>query len=353
MLRGAIIGFGKIAQTGHWPALSSDSLRSEIEITAVVEPDVAYQTKAREMIAGVRVYDNLESLRRHERPDFVDICTPPFLHAATIISCAQSGMHILCEKPFGTSVADISPAAAVLRSRPELVFMPCHQYRYSPVWRPFKEFIDSSHNNTQHLAQFNVYRTQADPGYLTSNPHWRTDRRLSGGGILADTGVHYLYMTLWLLGKPKSVYASTRRLSHGQLAVEDTAVVIIEAERGLAEITLTWGGDRRANSARLVSREGSLAYDGTRLERFTDKGGEILPVPDASDKTQYVRLYVSLFEEFIARIESRRSSSDWIDEAYDSIMLLDACYRSAESHAAVMLDAAEYVTGSRPTALHG
>ncbi len=353
MLKGAIIGFGKIAQTGHWPAFSSDPLRSNAEITAVVEPDVAYQNKAREMITDVCVYDSLDSFLRHERLDFVDICTPPFLHAATIINCAQAGMHVLCEKPFGTSVTNVAPAAAVLRSTPEIVFMPCHQYRYSPVWRSFREFIDASSKDTQHLVQINVYRTQAEPGYLTSNPHWRTDQRFSGGGILADTGVHYLYMALWLLGEPKSVYASTRRLSHEHLAVEDTAVVIIEAERGLAEITLTWGGDRRANSARLVCREGSLTYDGTRLERFSEKGSEVLPVPDASDKSQYVRLYVSLFEEFLARIEGHQSTSDWVDEAYDSIVLLDACYRSAESHAAVMLDSAQDVPGLRTSALRG
>jgi predicted dehydrogenase len=340
MLCGAIIGFGKIAQTAHLPAYADAKVSSRAQIIAVAEPYPAYRDKAVELIPGVRTYESMEKLLADEKLDFIDICTPPDLHLSALRAGVSAGLHLVCEKPFAPTSAEAADAASLLTAKPQLVFMPCHQYRYSPVWTPFREMATGVPAQSKIVLQFNVYRTQADPGYLATNPNWRTDHKVSGGGILADTGVHYIYLSSWILGTPLSVSAITQNIRHHDLAVEDTVLAVITCERGISQITLTWGADRRANSARLVCADGSLIYDGSRLERWNQHGSEVLPVPDASDKTQYARLYISLFDEFIDRVERRENSRNWICEAKQSIDLLDACYRSARTGQTVTLDGA-------------
>jgi predicted dehydrogenase len=338
VLEGAIIGFGKIAQTGHLPAYQSPEIGSRARIVAVAEPNPALQQRAAASISGIRVYASAEGLLCNERLDFADICTPPSVHLEGISALAEAGVHILCEKPLAATLANASAAAEILNSRSDLVFMPCHQYRYSPVWTPFRQFADERGRDSNCLAQFNVYRTQADPAFLAENPNWRTDPAISGGGILADTGVHYLYLTTWILGRPKSVTATVSTLRHHQESVEDTAIAVIECDRGIGEISLTWAADRRANSARIVSHRGSLVYDGRSLVRFNQDECETIPVPDASDKSQYVRLYVSLLDEFLSRIDSHESSSESLEEAHLSMALLQACYQSSASRRTVRFD---------------
>ncbi len=337
ILRGAIIGLGKIAQTGHLPAYGDSRITERAEIVAAVDPSIDARDAGRRLFPNLRIYETVDQLFAKEKVDFIDITTPPHLHAALIAEGIARGVHVLCEKPFAHNLEDAGRTVELLKKH-SLVFMPCHQYHLSPIWSAFKHFIEKSDSRAGWFLQFNIYRTQADPGSTHWNSLWRTDQSISGGGILADTGVHYLYLTLWLMGFPGSIVAKTSRLQLGEGAVEDTAIVVAEFDNGLTEINLTWGADQRANSARLVTRQGSVVYDGTTLAQFRNGTKELLQVPDASDKTQYIGLYVSLFDEFLRRVETGQPSAAWIDEAFQSVQLLQACYESARTSQTIILN---------------
>lgn len=45
-------------------------------------------------------YDSVAAMLRDERPDVVDICSPPNLHAIHCDWALEAGAHVLCEKPF-------------------------------------------------------------------------------------------------------------------------------------------------------------------------------------------------------------------------------------------------------------
>ncbi len=337
MLKGALIGAGKIAQTGHLPAFADAGIRGRAALVAAVEPAAANRAALQRLLPEVRCYDTLEALLAAERLDFVDICTPPCCHAAQIEAAAGHGLGVLCEKPFCPTLAE----ASALHQR--LVescgfFVPCHQYRHSLLWREFKAELAASDGSSGALAQFNVLRMQADQGFDPSNPGWRTDAGTAGGGILADTGVHYIYLCLWMLGQPRTVSARTTRIRHTQLAVEDTAVVTLECERGTAVVTLTWAAATRHNSASLTTGAGTLLYDGTALARHRAGAVETLSVPAAADKAHYVGCYVALFDEFLGQLERREPGRAGLDEALQTVAVLDACYRSAATGQTVRLD---------------
>ncbi|MGA7836566.1 MAG: Gfo/Idh/MocA family oxidoreductase [Ignavibacteriaceae bacterium] len=338
MLKGAIVGFGKIAQNSHVKAFFNDALKGKAELVAVVEPLDENREKGIKDYPKLNFYSNTEELFANEKIDFIDITAPPKFHATLIKEGIKNNVHILCEKPFTLNLEEAKETYKLLKES-NLVFMPCHQYRYSPTWQNFKTFLNENDPRSKSLLQFNVFRMQADQGGTAFQPAWRTDKSLSGGGILADSGIHYLYLVNWLCGKPLKVTAKTINLNHPEYTVEDTAVVNLEFEKAFVEITLTWGADRRVNTARAVSNNASLSYDGSKqLMKYYNGKEESIAVPDASDKSHYFSLYIALIKEFVNKIENKESSEDFRKEALISIQLLQKCYESARTNKTIELD---------------
>ncbi|OPZ28035.1 MAG: putative oxidoreductase YcjS [Lentisphaerae bacterium ADurb.BinA184] len=62
-----------------------------------------------------RAYTDVPAMLAAELPAFVDVCSPPALHAAHVTAALEAGAHVLCEKPFvyeeGRAHADLLAAA--------------------------------------------------------------------------------------------------------------------------------------------------------------------------------------------------------------------------------------------------
>jgi predicted dehydrogenase len=321
---------GKIAQTGHMPASLDPSLRGMLDIRAFIESDPENKAIALERYPELRGYDSLESCLAAEQIDFVDICTPPHTHAKLVRELLKHDIHILCEKPFAVEESQAYDLARDITQHKNIVFMGCHQYRFSPLWKEFHSFREMMQPGEPFSLQFDIIRTEADPGLRARNGVWRTDKKISGGGILADTGVHYLYLCLWILGKPLRVSARTQTLLYTESSVEDTASVLLEYPNGTAQINLTWAADARANNARFLTRTRSILYDGTMLVEHSNAGVKTRLAPNVSDKKTYVGMYAALFREFSVQAASGRQRSEWIEEAYQSVQMLSTCYASAK-----------------------
>ena len=95
-LRGAIIGFGNIAELGHYPSYANSA---EAEIVAVMDPSPSRREAAQALKLGLRAYETVDALFRAEKLDFVDICTPPSSHTELALKALEQHCHVLCEKP--------------------------------------------------------------------------------------------------------------------------------------------------------------------------------------------------------------------------------------------------------------
>jgi predicted dehydrogenase len=333
-LRGALIGLGNIALKGHAPAYRRPGAGDALGLVAACDTSPSGPSICAAELPGVKYYPDVAEMLRAEGPDFVDICTPPHTHAEYIRLGASAGAHILCEKPLADGFAAIGGIEAALAGRP-VVFVPCHQYRYSPLWSTVGSVIAGGRIGRVTLAQFNVYRTQADTGTQAGNAAWRTDRSQSGGGILADTGAHYFYLVQHFFGLPRSVQATLRTLKHASYGVEDTALVSLEYEGAAVQLSLTWAADSRANSMVVTGTEGSLRYDGSQLLLTRAGSTESLPMPDVSDKNQYIGWYASLLGEFAGRIRAKNYGDDLLRESVNVMKLLDLSYRSGADRRAI------------------
>lgn len=337
MLNGALIGFGKIAQSSHLAAYENPKIRENIKLTSVVEPNDINREESKKQYPRLKFYKSFEDLLEENQIDFVDITTPPKFHKAVIEQGIKNNLNIISEKPFTLNLKEAEEIRDKLASY-DKVFIPCHQYKHLQLWKEFKKVIDEVDPKEKFFLQFNVFRQHADPGLEVFNNPWRINKEVSGGGILADTGVHYLYLSIWFLGKPLNVTSNNFNLAHPEYGVEDTSTVVIEFERGISQITLTWGSNSRHNSASLISQNYSLSYSGgTELIKHSNQNEQKIIIPDPSDKVNYTSLYVSMFGEFIDKINANSSSDEAINEAYESIKLLEACYLSADEKRTIEL----------------
>src|SRR3990172_6516261 len=265
VLRGAIIGVGNIALKGHLPAyLQDEMLKKEMVLVAVADLSPANLAKAKEFLPAARTYTSTSDLFTSEGLDFVDICSPPHSRGEIIKEALDHSCHIVCEKPLATSASEGKRIAERIRNK-NVVFVPCHQYRYSTVWRSVKEIIDNDELGKVFMAQFNVFRMKADSGTPEWQSNWRVDPKTSGGGIVVDTGSHYLYLLSYLFGKPQRITARTATLRHHDYPVEDTALIIAEYNHLVAQINLTWAADRRDNRNSIIGVKGSLFTGGDRI----------------------------------------------------------------------------------------
>lgn len=334
MIKGVIIGLGKIAQTGHIPAYLNRRVKSRIKIIGGVDISKSNREAFLKLIPRARIFSSAGEMFKKQKVDFVDICVPPHLHPGFIKSALENKAAIICEKPFTTETKEARPLRKkIIDTR--TIYFPCHQYKYSPIWMNFKNFANRI--NCGIFLQFNIFRNTADKGFDSKNPGWRTNKKFSGGGILSDTGTHYLYLTSWILGSVKEVSVSNFSLRKKPYSVEDTSFVILNCEKGVAQINLTWAADRRANSAFITDGKNSLTYDGNRM--FGILGGKIseISVPDASDKRTYVRFYEDLFLDFEKAYKAKTFDKSKIEESYNSVRILEKCYKSAGSKKPVRL----------------
>ena len=327
MLQGAIIGLGNIATRGHVPAYRHAQVHDTLKIVAVMDVVEQNKEKTNELLPGVPFYSDVQSLLKSEKLDFVDICTPPHTHAEYITAFAERGIHVLCEKPLAEKYESVTSIVETVK-KTKIVFVPCHQYKYSPLWSTIHDVMKSGKLGAVTLAQFNVYRMQADTGTAGWNPAWRTSKSTSGGGILVDTGAHYFYLAQYFFGVPLRISAILRNLKHKEYGVEDTAVVTLEYPQTLMQITLTWAASHRANSVYIAGTEGSLMYDGARLLLTDSTGTHDIPMPDVSDKNQYITWYATLFNEFATRVACKNASTDLLDEAVMVMRMLEMSYQS-------------------------
>src|ERR1700704_1283340 len=107
-LKGALVGFGFIAEKGHVPAYLAPESDAAFEIVAVADVCAARRDKARQVLPKARIYPDTKTLLASEAKhlDFVDVATPPCDHAAIAHAAFEHGLHVFCEKPIATSAAD-------------------------------------------------------------------------------------------------------------------------------------------------------------------------------------------------------------------------------------------------------
>ena len=179
MMKFAIAGAGFIANI-HARAIRN---QEDAELSAVVEK---YPDKASTFCKKYglqRQHATVEELLRTGGVDALVIGTPNALHAPQAIAALKAGVAVLVEKPMAINASEaqkIMDAGA----KSGAVLMVGHCWRFDEEVRWLKK-------QAKKLGQ--IIRTRGYGMHVKWGPSgWFTQKRLAGGGALADMGIHAL-----------------------------------------------------------------------------------------------------------------------------------------------------------------
>jgi predicted dehydrogenase len=170
------------------------------------------------------------------------------------------------------------------------------------------------------------------PGASSHPRTWIGDLAVSGGGPIADVGVHCVDALRFVL-QDEVVRVSARGISDSQSReVEAAAALILEFSRGtLATVSVSFRAEYRT-PFELVGETGTLrADDALNVERPIQlelrRGGAVVEAETVSNHSAYTRQV----EAFADAVEGKSEFPVPGDEGWRNQEILDAAYRSIKS----------------------
>jgi D-apiose dehydrogenase len=241
--RGVAVGTGYFSQY-HFDAWR----RTEgVDIAAVASHDTVQARATAERYGIARVYDDVAEMLDREKPDFVDIITPPATHLTLMRLAVQRGISVLCQKPLAPTMAEAREIVE-MAARGRVRLMVHDNFRFQPWHREAKKLLDSGViGKLQSLS----CRTRLGDGwgadaYLARQPYFRDMQQF----LIFETGVHFIDVYRYLGGEISGVFAKLRRLNP-VIKGEDCGVVLFDFAGGAVGL---WDADRYHDGAAVNPR---------------------------------------------------------------------------------------------------
>jgi UDP-N-acetyl-2-amino-2-deoxyglucuronate dehydrogenase len=259
-VRVALVGCGRISRN-HVEAIDRvDGL----ELVAVADSDAA-RAEAIATERGIPAFGSLEAMLAGVPSDLVSICTPSGLHPAHGIVAAQTGRHVLTEKPMAISLAAADELVQACDAAGVQLFV-VKQNRLNPPIQLLRRAIDKGRFGRIYSANVTVRWTRPQE-YYDAEP-WRGTWEFDGGAIMNQAS-HYVDLMQWLVGPVESVLAKTATQAR-RIEAEDSGVAILKFRSGalgVIEVTVLTYPRNLEGSITILGERGSVKVGGTAVNR--------------------------------------------------------------------------------------
>lgn len=217
----AVVGLGNAGHTLHLPALEGIS-----EATVVGACDLSAEMRERARTSwDVPVFEDFDAMLERASPDVVIVATPPDTHLDYGLRSLEAGAHLICEKPFVSSVEEADRLIAAAETAGRRIALN-HEFREMPIFRAVRDAVASG--DTGRLAFVQVWQLMDLPPW--KEPGWR-GRMLQR--TLYEAGVHLVDYLMALFGeKPRAVQAWTSTCGVREGETDAVALVTLEFSEG-------------------------------------------------------------------------------------------------------------------------
>ena len=283
-IRIGIVGYGKIAEDQHVPAIAGNPAFTLAAIASRhAHPDL-----------GVPTFHDPDEMLRSVELDAVAICTPPGPRHAITQLCLSSGLHVLMEKPPCLTLGEVADLAARAKAVNRTLFATWHSR--------FNDTVEAAAKIThaEGVATMDIQWLE-DVDTWHPGQDWIWER---GGFGVFDPGINALSIATLLCPNPLLVRKSDLRME--KQGHQPEGVVL----------KLATGGVEEGVGARFEWR-----YRGT--EQWTidlttkagtkialSKGGAVLRVNDGPERQALRGEYPGLYARFAELIAAGESDVD-------------------------------------------
>jgi predicted dehydrogenase len=357
-LRAGVIGLGWAGQQ-HMAAYAD---APDVELVAIAGKELD-QLKALGEEYGIaedRRYVDWQPLVERAGLDVVSVATPTTLHAPVAVAALAAGLHVLSEKPLAEN-ADVARLMVEAAERHDRVLDVTFNHRQRGEVQVLKGVIDDGLLGKIYYAKAGWLRRAGIPVIGS----WFTRRATSGGGALADIGVHMLDMVLYLLGEPTVVTATAQTYAEfgprGRGSSVDVAMHKTGVEPGAFDVEDLSTAFLRLSGGATLLLESSwaqwIARDRSYVTVFGSDGGASITWGAPNDPERAIQIWTEVggipavlqpdlppdgkhracVSNFLERVRAGDFRNYRGREALSRAVVIDACYASAEKGTEVVL----------------
>ncbi len=315
-----------------------------------------------------RVYDDFKEMaireaRRKDGIEAVSIVTPNHVHYAAAREFLKRGIHVICDKPLTSTLADARKLAKAVESANAL-FVLTHNYTGYPMVRQAREMVAKGD-----IGKVRVVQVEYPQDWLTveqdfKQAEWRTDPERSGaGGSTGDIGTHAHNLARFVTGlEVESLAADLDAFVPGR-RVDDNGHVMLRfrgGAKGMLWCSQVAPGNENALRIRVYGETGGLEWAqedpnylwhtpfGEPKRLITrngagagDAAGRVSRIPSGHPEG-YLEGFATIYREAADAIEAYRDGTKadasvlypTIQDGLRGVEFVDACVRSSRQNAA-------------------
>jgi predicted dehydrogenase len=215
-----------------------------------------------------RIYDDFKQMaireaRRKDGIEAVSIVTPNHVHFAAAREFLKRGIHVICDKPLTSNLADAKKLVKAAEAS-DALFILTHNYTGYPMVRQAREMISNGEIGNIRVVQVEYPQDWLSVEQDFKQALWRTDPNQSGaGGSTGDIGTHAFNLACFITGlEVDSLCADIQAFVPGR-QVDDNAHVMLRfasGARGMLWSSQVAPGNENALKIRIYGDKGGLEW---------------------------------------------------------------------------------------------
>lgn len=231
-----------------------------------------------------------KKLVQNKEIDIVDICSPTSYHFEMTMQSLKNNKHVYCEKPLASNPLQTKQMYNLAKKK-KLINVVGFNYMHNPIISEIKKLIQKGKlGKIISVRAIHNVNFMADPMVPYS---WRSDKKLNGGGFIADAGSHVFAFLQYLIGdidkifcyqknfinkRPylgKSQFSSakinTKNIKYKKVTSEDEAKAICEFNNGASgyiEVNRVATGFPLEQSITIIGSKSSIIWNYDKLNEI-------------------------------------------------------------------------------------
>lgn len=245
MINVALIGAGRVG------AIRADRIRlsKRSQLVGVSDEETSRAAKLGSVIT-------IEQILQREDIVAVVVSVPTKSHAEITNAALRVGKHVLCEKPLGMNSIEALNTIRIAEKAGKILHVG-FDYRHMAHIKLAKDFIEKGA-----IGNPIFFRCRyGHGGRVGYEKEWCTQKKM-GGGALIEQGIHILDLVRHLFGEPSQVMCRTDCCFHKLKDTEDNAFLLLDTNKGLAQIHISWTQWKNLFEVEIFGTDGYIRLEG-------------------------------------------------------------------------------------------
>ncbi|QDZ02830.1 Gfo/Idh/MocA family oxidoreductase [Nitratireductor mangrovi] len=340
-------------------ALSSDPARAKASAAELgLDPERSYGSFKEMAKAEAKRSDGIEA---------VAIVTPNHMHYPAAKAFLEAGIHVICDKPMTSNLADAKKLAA-LAGQSGRLFVLTHNYTGYPMVRQAREMVAKGVLGDLRVVQAEYpqdWLTERLEGTGQKQASWRTDPKKSGaGGATGDIGTHAFNLARFVTGLTLDSLAADLTAFVDGRPLDDNAHVLLRFKggaKGMLWASQVAPGNENALKLRVYGTKGGLEWEqehpnhlwftpfGQPKQLITrggagagDAAGRMSRVPPGHPEG-YLEGFANIYAEAARAIRAARRKGGkagkdvifpTVEDGVEGVAFVEACVKSSRKNGA-------------------